>query len=392
MVGGELGLETVRGFVYDLLVFQHREKHMNPLDVFCPNMACPARGQVNKGNVIGHGRKRPRFRCTVCGTTFSPRSSTPFHRRSTAVELIVQVVTLVSFGCPIPAIEAAFGLQARTVREWVRAAGRHSDALQQHLVQQPQDLGQVQADELRVRVAGGVVWMALAMVVSSRLWLGGVVSTKRDRALIDRLAALVARTASGQRLMLVVDGFAAYVEAFKRACASYLSHPKGGRRTCVPWAELVIAQVVKRAPSGEWLQHRLVHGSVRSFLTGLWSTPGCQVLNTAYIERLNGTFRARLAPLVRRTRALARHVDTLTHGMNLVGACYNFCTVHSSLTTRDGQRRTPAMAAGITDHLWSIRELLSYRVPPPRWVPPRRVGRRSRAFQALIDRWAPTHH
>ena len=98
------------------------------------------------------------------------------------------------------AIETAFGIQARTVRNWVAAAGRQMAAVQQQLVQQPPELGQVQADELRVRIAGGVVWMA--MVVSSRLHpegtRGGVVSVTRDRALIDRLAALVARNALGQ--------------------------------------------------------------------------------------------------------------------------------------------------------------------------------------------------
>lgn len=365
---------------------------MNPRDVFCPNLACPARGQIGQGNVIGHGQRRRRYRCTVCHKTFSPRTGTMFHRRHIAMQLIVQIVILVSHGCPIPAIEAAFGIQARTVREWIAAAGRQSEAVQQALVQQPQELGQVQADELRVRVAGGVVWMAMAMVVTSRLWLGGVVGAMRDRHLIDRLAAIVARSALGQRLMLVVDGFAAYVEAFKRACATYQVHPHGGRRTCVPWPHLVIAQVIKHAGDGHWLRHRLAHGAVRDFLTGLWSTPGCQVLNTAFIERLNATFRARLAPLVRRTRALARLPETLTHGMQVVGASYNFCTLHRSLTTTEGVRQTPAMAAGITDHCWSMSELLIYRVPPPRWEPPRRPGRRSRQLQALIDRWAPTHH
>jgi len=365
---------------------------MNPQDVFCPNMTCPARGQVGQGNVTGHGRKRRRYRCTVCRKTFSPRTGTMFHRRRTMMCLIVQVLTLVSYGCPSVAIEAAFGLQARTVRGWVAAAGRQSAAVQQHLVQQPQQLGQVQADELRVRIAGGVVWMAMAMVVASRLWLGGVVGVKRDRGLIDRLAALVARSTLGQRLLLVVDGFAAYVEAFKRACATYQSHPHGGRRTCIPWEGLTIAQVIKHGTDGQWLRHRLAYGSVRDFLTELWSTPSCQVLNTAFIERLNATFRARLAALVRRTRALARLPESLTQGMELVGACYNFCTLHTSLTTDGGERRTPAMAAGITDHCWSMSELLSYRVPPPRWQPPRRRGRRSRALQALIERWAPTHH
>jgi hypothetical protein len=115
------------------------------------------------------------------------------------------------------------------------------------------------------------------------------------------------------------------------------------------------------------------------------------VLNTAYIERLNGTFRSRLAALGRRTRRSARRVGTVVHGMYLVGTIYNFCTTHASLTTDDGRRQTPAMATGITDHVWTVGELLHYRVPPPRWERPRRRGRRSKALQALIDRWCPDH-
>lgn len=79
----------------------------------------------------------------------------------------------------------------------------------------------------------------------------------------------------------------------------------------------MIAQVVKQdaghAVSGTI--HRLVHGSVRMLLTLLWSTLGCQVLNTACIERLNGTFRSRLAVLGRRTRRSARRSATVARGM-----------------------------------------------------------------------------
>ena len=85
--------------MYDLHVFPHKEARMNPQDVFCPNMACPARGPIGEGNVIGHGRTRRRYRCTVCGKTFSPRTATigraangtactpvaPTHARSKAV-------------------------------------------------------------------------------------------------------------------------------------------------------------------------------------------------------------------------------------------------------------------------------------------------------------------
>jgi hypothetical protein len=117
------------------------------------------------------------------------------------------------------------------------------------------------------------------------------------------------------------------------------------------------------------------------------------VINTAYIERLNATCRERRAPLARRCRALARHTLTLEHGMSLVGTVYNFCTYHTSLrlaaqTTGTGAtNRTPAMAAGITDHGWTVQELLSFPVPPPRWTPPSQRGRRSQALQRLIARW-----
>jgi hypothetical protein len=109
------------------------------------------------------------------------------------------------------------------------------------------------------------------------------------------------------------------------------------------------------------------------------------VINTAYIERLNATFRERLAPLARRGRALARQTQTLHEGMFVVGTVYNFCTPHESLDP--ARKMTPAMAAGITDHGWTMHELLSFQVPLPRWAPPKRRGRPSRALQRLIERW-----
>ena len=73
----------------------------------------------------------------------------------------------------------------------------------------------------------------------------------------------------------------------------------------------------------------------------------------------------------------------LTAGMWLIGTVYNFCTVHGSL----GRGQTPAMATGIADHVWSMDELLHYRVPPERWRPPPQWGRRTKAEDAVIARW-----
>jgi transposase-like protein len=355
-------------------------------------MDCPARGQVGEGNIGIHSRKRQRYWCKVCKKPFSARAGTPFYRRRTDEETITRVVTLIDHGCPLPAVEAAFGFQAQTVREWMQASGQHMEAVHHQLVVQPRDLVQVQADEIRVKTQQGVVWMALALMVATRLWLGGVVSPRRDRDLITRLVTLVAACAQVGPLLFVSDGLSTYVEAVRRAFRTR-QPGTGGRPRRLPWPDLAIAQVVKQyaghAVSGT--VHRLVHGSVRLFLTLLWSTPGCQVLNTAYIERLNATFRERLAFLGRRTRRSARRLATVTEGMYLTGALYNFCSVHTSLTLPDGRRQTPAMAAGITDHIWTVSELLHHHVPPPRWEPPRRRGRRSKALQALIDRWCPHH-
>src|SRR5215813_3067598 len=102
-------------------------------------------------------------------------------------------------------------------------------------------------------------------------------------------------------------------------------------------------------------------------------------------NRLNATFQEHLAPLARRCRALARQTVTLYEGMFLVGTVYNFCTPHASLS--QAQPMTPAMAAGITDHCWTLHELLSFHVPMPRWAPPKRRGRPSRALLGLIERW-----
>src|SRR5256885_16880992 len=87
------------------------------------------------------------------------------------------------------------------------------------------------------------------------------------------------------------------------------------------------------------------------------------------------------ASLTRRGRALARRTVTLQHGIYLIGTVYNFCTPHASLAHASG-RITPAMAAGITDHCWTVQELLSFHVPPPRWTPPKQRGRPSACVQA----------
>ena len=182
-----------------------------------------------------------------------------------------------------------------------------------------------------------------------------------------------------------------YINAFKRAFREKVRTGKVGRPAFRPWRGLVIGQVVKRYERRrvKGVEHRLIEGfnNLKKRLIGRSQT-GHGVLNTAYIERLNATFRSHMSGLVRRTRSLWRKQEMVEAGMHLFGCIYNFCLPHASLRLADGTARTPAMAAGLTDQVWTIEGLLHYRVAPPRWQPPKRRGRPSRQMQQLIERWA----
>jgi transposase-like protein len=367
---------------------------MDPQREFCHNPACPARGQVGRGNIGVHSQAERRYRCQRCGQTFAATKGTVFYRLRTAADLVTVVLTLLSHGCPPQAIVAAFGLDERTVAAWLARAGAHCQQVHEHLVQREQlDLGHVQADELWVKLVGRRVWMALALAVPARLWLGGAISPQRDLVLITDLVQQIRACAARLDLLVCVDGLASYVTAFRRAFRPPVYTGRRGRPRLVPVAGFLLGQVVKRYAQRRVVsvQQRVVAGTAEAIATVLATTGTGHGIHTAYIERLNATFRSALAPLVRRGRAIAHKAETLTAGMYLVGSAYNFCWEHDSLRLRalagagrKWQARTPAMAAGLTDHCWSLRELVSYQVPLPAWVPPKRRGRPPKPTPALV--------
>ena len=343
---------------------------MDTKGVFCANPACAGRGVTDKGNVKAHSRKERRFRCLTCGKTFAASKGTPFYRLRNDQSLFLCVVTLLTHGCPPPAIVAAFGLDERTVADWRRKAGEHCAAVHRHHLQAKKlDLAHVQADELYAKRQGGRSWMAMAIAAPSRLWLGGVLSPIRNMDLIQKLVDMV-RLAwlPGAALLICVDGLSSYVSAFRRAFREKVTTGKRGRPPFRLPEGVWLAQVVK-GYSGRRLSEvvrRVVWGTLEAVMTQLTATATGRQINTSYIERLNATFRACLAGLTRRGRRLVKDEAVLTAGMYLVGTVYNFCSPHRSLRApqQHGKKwlpRTPAMAAGWTDHVWSLRELLAFR-------------------------------
>jgi transposase-like protein/IS1 family transposase len=366
---------------------------MDRTRVFCPNLTCPARGQTNQGNIWIHSQKEHRYRCTVCGKTFAARTGTALYRLHKPEDLMTRVITLLAHGCPVAAIVVAFTLDERTVAAWQYRAGQHCERGHQALVEQPHDLGQVQADEMRIKKQGGIVWVAMALMVPTRLWLGAVTRVQRDGALAQAMMQIVRRCAGTRHLLIAVDGWAPYLTAIRHVFRDSQRTGIRGRPHLRLWTTLAVAQIVK--------QHARRHlvGILRRIVIGTESVAfllRCAtqyatmdpVYNTAWIERLNGTFRSRLVVLVRRGRCLARKIETIHAAICLVGTVYNFCAPHTTLSREAAHPCTPAMAAAITDHPWSVRDLLAHPVPIARWVPPCHRGRRSRSEQALIDRWA----
>lgn len=303
-------------------------------------------------------------------------------------QLIVLVVTLLAYGCPRQAIVHAFGLDERTVARWQERAGEQCKKVHEGTVMQGKlNLEHVQADEIRVKGHRMIPWMAMAIMVSTRLWLGGVVSEHRDRKLADQLLRMVKACCLPLCALLVVtDGWAAYVGSIRRAFREKVKRVgKRGRCQVLAWPAIVIGTVIKRTAKKHVVEviRRMVQGTLEHAEELLALSAGGIKLNTAFIERFNGTMRERLASLTRRSRHAARRLAALDAGMWLVGCTYNFCWPHHELSRRlaraQGRRGeiliSPAMAAGLTDHLWNVREVLTFRLAPPPFVAPKRRGR-----------------
>jgi len=335
-----------------------RLKFMEEPEVRADLCVCPYCGE---GEHIGiHNRAESLLICHGCQKTFAWSHGTPFAGSKYPLWVIVLVLTLLAHGCPTPAIVVAFGIDERTVAAWLGKAGKHAERVHADEVLNGQAAlgGQVQLDEICVTMQGGRVWMATAMAVFPRLFLGGSVSESRDKHLSGRVVEQVYRACGGvlQPILFCVDGLASYPKTILKRFYTKLLDGSVGRPRHLPWPDLHIAQVIKSRQGRKLAQiTRIVfHGSCQRVSELIaCSQTALGLVNTAFIERLNATFRANLPSLARRTRRSAASLPRLQAEMWWCGTVYNFCSIHSTLDA------TPAMAADLTDQPWSVCHLLS---------------------------------
>lgn len=332
----------------------------NRLPLRPETVVCPVCEQKSSGRIGIHSQQERRYKCHICGRTFSDTIGTPLYGLKYPQWVVLMVLTLLAYGCPLPAIVAAFAIDERTVAAWQDKAGQHAKQVQEAVVCQGQlALGQVQGDEFYVKTQCGGVWIATAQCVFSRLLVWGAVSLERNGRLVTQVVTKVKAAARPDQPMLwATDGFSAWMSAILTVFRTPLHTGAPGRPRLVVWPNLQIVQVIKRYSDRclTAVERRLVYGSQQAAERIVFATQvGWGMFNTAYIERLNATFRTWLPAATRKTRTPLARRRRLEAAFFWTAVVYNFCHLHASL------QATPAMAAGLTDSVWSIDQLLYYR-------------------------------
>ena len=375
---------------------------------FCPHSDCDYRGWLGLGNLRanGHPSGGPwrQLHCTSCDGYFLETHGTLFHGKQAAVELIVWVVACLAEGIGIRATARVFEVAPDTVLQWLIEAAEQLRAFSAYFLCDLH-LEQLQLDELyavlRDRKAGKIndneairrlerspYWVWTAMDPQNKLLVVVDVGC-RTLAMAQRVVHQVTRVlAPGCVPLFLTDGFKEYRTAILAHFGQWM-HPerrqdKGPmpKPRWVPLPALLYAQVVKsyRRRRIVGVQHRVVFGT-RLAIEQLLAQCGWTI-NTAFVERLNLDIRQRVAAIGRRVNTLCQGEAGLRDQLVLFQVYHNFVLPHASLrqplpvpegTNGRGSAKvwrpcTPAMAAGLTDHVWSLKEMLFYRVPP--WPQP----------------------
>jgi IS1 family transposase len=375
---------------------------------FCPHPDCAYRGWVGWGNLRanGHPSGGPwrQLHCTACDGYFLETHGTLFHGKRVTPDLLVWAVGALAEGLGIRAVARVFEVDPNTVLHWLVEAADHLKVFSQYFLHDIR-VTQVQLDELYAllsAVKDGEVSEAEALHRLSRsphwVWVALDPVTKllltidvgdRTLAMAQRLVHQVAQVfAPGCVPLFLTDGLKDYATALLTHFGYWVQPPRrqaqgpAPQPRWMPVPQLLYAQVVKTVRRRRLIRvrHRVVFGTLAA-IEHVLAAHGWQI-NTAFIERLNLTIRQHVAAVGRRVATLCKGEEGLRQQLALYHCYYNFCLPHASLrlplpqpepTNGSGSAKlwrpcTPAMAAGLTDHVWTLREVLLFRVPP--WPQP----------------------
>jgi IS1 family transposase len=387
-----------------LIPTQGRRRQVDTSRHFCPDPDCAYRGWLGLGNISanGHPNGGPwrQLRCSRCGGYFLETHGTIFHGKHVTPNRLVWAVGALAEGLGIRAVARVFEVDPNTGLQWLVNAADHLKAFSQYFLHDVH-VTQVQLDELfaLLRAVQGAKISepeAIARLSRSPHWVWGAMDPLTKLLLTldvgDRTLAMAQRVvhqvvqglAPGCVPLFLTDGFKEYMTALLTHYGQWLQPPRRQAQGPVPrprWMplpQLLYAQVLKTTRRRRVVQvsHRVVFG-MKAAVERVLAACGWQI-NTAFVERINLSLRQHVAAIGRRTTTLCKGEDGLRQQLALYQTYYNFCLPHASLclplqqpeptngtgSTKQWRPWTPAMVAGLTDHVWTLSEVLLYRMPP----------------------------
>src|SRR5262249_18183230 len=387
-----------------------RRRRVTPAHHFRPDPNCRYGGWLGLGNITsnGHPSGGPwrQLYCSQCRGYFLETHGTPLHGKRVSPDKLGWAIGALAEGLGIRAVARVFEVDPNTVLQWLVEAAAHLRTFSQYFLHDIR-ITQVQLDELCALLSAvktGEVSAAEAVERLSRsphgVWAAIDPVTKllltvdignRTLAMAQRVVHQVVQVlAPGWVPLFLTDGFKAYTTALLTHYGQWVQPARqraqgpAPKPRWMPLPTLLYAQVVKTVRRRRLVRvsHRVVFGTLEAVQQVL-AACGWQI-NTAFIERVNLSMRQHGAAVGRRVSTLCKGEDGVRQQLGLSHTYYNFCRPNASLpepapqplpTKGSGSATqcrpcTPAMAAGLTDHVWTLREVLLFRVPP--W--PQAVG------------------
>jgi len=305
-------------------------------------------GQTKRFGYVGKQRIQ-RYRCTFCKTTFVEPRVKPLDRHYTPLDKATQVLSMMLEGMSVRAIERLTGVHRDTILALMCTAGLKAAESFNSLVRNV-SASRVQADEVwcftHTKEAHlrhddpsdwGHTYLWVALDVDSKLVLSYHIGKRGAADAFKFIEDLDTRVK--QKFQLTTDGHTAYLEPVETVL---------GMR--VDYAMLVKVFATPANTGPDWYGTGKIRDLIPSDIIG---TPDPEHISTSFVERSNLSLRMHLRRYTRLTNAFSKKLENLKAAVALYMAWYNFCRVHGTLKV------TPAMEAGLTDHVWNLTELLS---------------------------------
>ena len=370
---------------------------------YCPNQQCSHYGLYGFDHHIvrrGFDNGIPRLKCNVCHHTFSARLGTAYSEIRAEERIYTIAVRALAEGNSLRGTGRIVDVDKDTICDWLDKAGRHCRAVITYLFNNLH-ISECQLDELwsfvykkekrltaaeKILSLYGDAWVWIAFAPEWRLVLAFVIG-KREQAKANLLIERLQAVSCGHIPFFTSDQWSQYPKALLNGYGlpEIIVHIPGKRgpkpkAKLLPPSNLLYAQVVKRRERGRVVEvtTKVVFGTEDAIQARLDASTVSETINTSFVERNNLTCRQCNGRLSRKVLSFSKDLTWMEKHLWLSLAYYHFVLPHTSLarplpkpqptrstgSPKKWQPVTPAMAAGITDHVWTMEELLSYRVPP----------------------------